>query len=248
MMRLFNYFRHQTRQILQYFPTPLAEMVRWAKRSVLNMRSRRDVFRKVFHANGWDGTESVSGPGSTMEATKPLRAALPHLLEKYEVRTLLDIPCGDAHWISRTLTKNVEYIGADIVPELIKNNRNSKAELGRFEVIDLVSDKLPEADLVMVRDCFIHLPHRMVRRAIANIERSGARYLLTTTYSGHADNIDIEIGGFRPVDLQKPPYCLPPPLETIFEADNVNSGKSISLWKVSSLSGRGKKASGAGGL
>lgn len=123
----------------------------------------------------------------------------------------------------------------DIPPDLIAQMRKNKGDFGRFEVLDLVSDDLPRADMVMVRDCFIHLSHTMVKEAIANVKRSGARYLLTTTYSGRADNTDIEIGGFRPVDLQQAPFSLPTPLEILDETEGATSGKCIALWDVSKL-------------
>jgi SAM-dependent methyltransferase len=202
------------------------------------MRSPKRVFGQIADENGWNGTESISGPGSTMQSTAHLRAALPNLLGKYEVRTLLDIPCGDAYWISHALSERSEdfvYVGGDIVAKLIDTNRREKAGLGRFEVLDLVSDNLPKADMVMVRDCLIHLPNRMVQKALANVKRSRSRYLLTTSYPGRAENIDIEVGGFRPIDLQKPPFNLPDALETILETEGLSSGKCMALWDVSHL-------------
>jgi hypothetical protein len=223
------------RRAVKALPAPLANVLRDAKRIVLNLRSRREVFRRITQENLWDGTESVSGPGSTMEATLLLRAALPGLLAKYECRTLLDIPCGDAYWISQTLSGKVDYVGADIVPELVVRNRASNPAFGRFEVMDLVSDDLPCVDVIMIRDCFIHLPNRMVSKAIENVKRSNARYLLASTYPERAENIDIEIGGYRAIDLEKAPFSLPKPLEVILETEGIASGKSMALWNVKAL-------------
>ncbi len=223
------------RRVVAALPAPLAEMLRGAKRAVLNTRSRKDVFTRIADGNAWDGTESVSGPGSTLEATRLLREALPDLLAKYEIKSFLDVPCGDAYWITQVLPADIAYTGGDIVPALIEKARADNGDFGTFAVMDLVTDDLPKADLVMVRDCFIHLPHTIVKQAIANVKRSGARYLLTTTYPGQADNIDIEIGGFRPVDLQTAPYNLPVPLEMILETEGATSSKSIALWDVSAL-------------
>ena len=235
MAGLTNTVRATARGILRVLPSPLADAIRGLKRKALNMRSREAVFSEIAAQNSWDGTESVSGPGSTMETTSLLREALPGLLAKYDVRSMLDIPCGDAYWISKCLPEGIRYTGADIVKSLIERNRAQKSDLGQFEVLDLVSADLPKHDLVMVRDCLIHLPNDMARQAIANVKRSGARYLLSTTYPGRADNIDIEIGGFRPVDLQAAPFNLPEPLELILETEGRTSNKSIALWDVSQL-------------
>lgn len=227
--------RNLARRALGALPAPLAGLLRRARRAVLNLRPRAAVFRRIALENRWDGTESLSGPGSTLQATERLRAALPALLDRHEVRSVLDIPCGDAHWIGQALPPGIAYAGADIVPELIARNRQDKAHLGRFEVLDLVTDPLPPADLVLVRDCFIHLPNRTILQALANLRRSGARLLLTTTYPGRSDNPDIEIGGFRPIDLQRPPFGLPPPLETIPETEGATSGKAMGLWDLRTL-------------
>jgi SAM-dependent methyltransferase len=227
--------REIARRVVAALPVPLADKLRGAKRAALNTRSRKNVFIRIAEGNEWGGTESVSGPGSTLEATRLLREALPDLLAKYEIKSLLDVPCGDAYWITQVLPDGVTYTGGDIVPALIEKVRAEKGDFGNFFVIDLVTDDLPQADLVMVRDCFIHLPHAMVKKAIDNVKRSGARYLLTTTYPGQADNIDIEIGGYRPVDLQRAPFDLPPPLTMILETEGVSSGKSMALWDVSAL-------------
>ena len=235
LIHLKKNLRGFVRWVIAGLPNPIADKLRCAKRTILNARSHRNVFTVIAAENRWDGTESLSGPGSTLGATALLRAALPGLLAKYEIKSFLDLPCGDAYWISQALPKDITYTGGDIVSALIEKARKEKGDFGQFKVLDLVEDDLPLADVVMVRDCFIHLPNAMVLKAIANVKRSGARYLLTTTYPGQADNIDIEIGGFRPVDLQRPPFNLPPPLTIILETEGVSSGKSMALWDVSVL-------------
>ena len=37
---------------------------------------------------------------------------------------MLDIPCGDFYWMKEVDLKDIEYIGADIVDELIKKNND----------------------------------------------------------------------------------------------------------------------------
>jgi hypothetical protein len=41
----------------------------------------------------------LSGTGSTLHATADLRALLPELLKKLEVKVLLDLGCGDYSWM-----------------------------------------------------------------------------------------------------------------------------------------------------
>ena len=222
--------RRLGRRALKYLPDPIADRVRAAKRAVLNSRPPAAVFRGIFVDNRWDGTESVSGPGSTMAASANIRAVLPGLLHELGVKTFLDAPCGDAFWISTCFPLDVHYIGADIVPEIIERNRLQRSELGEFRVLDIISDDLPHADLILVRDCFIHLPNAWVRKALANMRRANIRYLLTTTSPDLAANADIEVGGFRPVNMQAAPFNLPPPERLIVESEAAH--KQLGLWRL----------------
>ena len=231
-----NNMRRVAQKLLNTLPPTLSDRLRAAKRSLLNRRSASQVFSKIHSGNSWDGTESVSGPGSTMAATANIREALPGLLEEFGIKTILDVPCGDAYWIGKCLPQGVTYIGGDIVPEIIKKNKLEKADLGEFIVCDLVTDELPNADLIIVRDCFIHLPNEMIRQAFENIKKAKIKYMLTTTYQGLGENIDIELGGFRPVDLTLEPFALPKPIRSILESGEAeSSGKGMGLWNVGNI-------------
>jgi hypothetical protein len=75
------------------------------------------------------------------------------------------------------------YIGCDIVPELIETTRRRHGRPDReFHTIDLCNEPLPDADLLLCRDCLIHLSEEMNLLALANILGSNVRYLLATTY------------------------------------------------------------------
>jgi hypothetical protein len=170
-----------------------------------------------------------------------IRQILPSLIERYGIQSLLDIPCGDCHWISSIDFGGRTYIGADIVGELV--GRNRAAFGGRsdrtFMHLDVVRDPLPPAELVLCRDCMIHLSNADVLTALRNVRRSGARYLLATTYTARPTNPDIVTGDWRPINLQASPFALPEPLELISEewdwADGYHADKCIGLWDAGAL-------------
>lgn len=206
----------------------------------LEPRSRRSaVFAAIHRRNRWSDPESRSGAGANLRAARTVREVLPALVSELGVRTLLDVPCGDFHWMS-TIELSVErYVGADIVPALIaENERRHGAERRRFVVLDLVTDPLPRADLVLCRDGLPHLSHADVHAALANVRASGARWLLTTTYGGaHRRNPDIVTGDWRPIDLQRPPFALPAPARSWAEPlDEAGyEDKRLALWPVEAL-------------
>jgi len=207
-------------------------------------RPREEVFGEIYQRNSWGSPESLSGPGSELAQTQALRAALPKLMRRLDVRTFLDAPCGDFHWMKEVDLGAVYYVGIDIVPRVIAENqarygRAGEAQQGGREFLhgDLVapSTPLPAADLVMCRDCLMHLSFAEAQAALAHLCATGAAHLLITTFSGTTRNADIGRGGWWPMNLQLPPFNLPAPLELLAEnppdAEGRRLGKSLGLWK-----------------
>src|SRR5947209_5774274 len=159
------------------------------------------VFGRIYRRRGWQTGESVSGPGSEVERCRVLVGELPRLLRELEARSLLDAGCGDFHWMQEAALEGARYVGVDVVPELIERNRAAYADaLHSFLLADITRDALPACDVVLCRQCLIHLPNQQVRRALSNFRRCGMRYLLATTFPGIKRNRDTWPGGFRPMN------------------------------------------------
>lgn len=199
-----------------------------------------ETFRYIHRTNLWGSPESRSGSGSEDAATVRLRREIPALLRRLGAETLLDLPCGDFGWLCRADLSGIEYTGGDIVAEIAETNRERHGGPGRrFLELDLASSALPKADVVLCRDCLVHFCHADIFRAFANLRRSGSVYLLTTTFVELGENRDIATGDWRPLNLQKPPFNLPPPRGTIiegcFEEDGAYADKSLCLWEIAAL-------------
>lgn len=204
------------------------------------------VFREVFNHNKWGCGDSRSGPGSSLEQTRIIRTEIPRLLNQLQIKSMLDIPCGDFFWMKeiQSVLDNIldVYIGGDIVPGLIRHNRQIYGTPKfRFEILDVTADRLPRCDLVMIRDCFLHLSFRHIAKALKNVQRSESFYLLASTYPKHRDNqhvVGVSIGG-RALDLCAPPFLLPEPVVVINEGCTEQGGryddKSLGLWEVQKL-------------
>jgi hypothetical protein len=93
-----------------------------------------DKFTEIYNNNGWCSPESRSGNGSELKNTIKLRSELPYLFVKYNIKSILDIPCGDFNWMKEVDLTNIEYKGADIVESLINLNNTieQKLDLGIF--------------------------------------------------------------------------------------------------------------------
>ncbi len=202
--------------------------------------STAETFDYIYRTNHWSGKDSVSGEGSDPARTAEIRKELVRILEEFDVRVLLDLPCGDFGWMSSVDLPVDVYIGADIVEELISNNRRLHAhEKRRFLVIDIINDRLPDADLLLCRDCLVHLSFDDIKRSLANIKASGIRYLLATTFPECGRNENIVTGDWRVINLGMPPFNFPEPVrltnEKCTEGGGTYADKSLGLWEVGSL-------------
>jgi len=200
--------------------------------------SATDAFRHAYLANLWGGAESPSGPGSGLEQTAELARAIPELCRRLGIRTLLDLPCGDGHWMGGVALPGVRYLGADLLREVVA--RAAARSPGReFLELDLTASPLPRADLLLCRDCMVHLSFADNARALENLRRSGITWLLATTFPDEPVNLDIVTGDWRPLNLELPPFDFPPPRELLREGCTEQAGrfadKSLGLWRVEVL-------------
>jgi hypothetical protein len=195
----------------------------------------QSVFTDIFHRVAWSGgyPETVSGAGSTLESTAPLRASLGALLADGPLPpspTILDVPCGDFNWF-RDVAGYGRYIGMDIVEELVvQNQQRHGSDTVRFLHGDLTRDPLPAADVLICRDCLIHLSDAMVQAALGNFVRSGIPYILLTTHGVDANASTDIVGGYRPLDFELAPFLFPAPLARL--PDHLGPHrKCLALWE-----------------
>jgi hypothetical protein len=117
-----------------------------------------------------------------------------------------------------------------------------------FVRLDIRRSALPAVDVVFCRDLLIHLSNADAAWALGNVAASGSRYLVTTTFPGLAANADILTGRYRPINLERPPFSLPPPLR--LEAEHslpAFPDRSLGVWRIAELprAGRARRRSGA---
>lgn len=209
----------------------------FAKRAcfALSHPTRRLRFEAIARRNKWRNDESISGFGSTTVGTKPIREALVGMINALEVTDILDIPCGDFHWM-RQVDLGIRYVGADIADAIIRPLQQAHAgdEMITFRRLDIVTDALPQSDLVFTRECFNHFSFRSIRAAIANVRSSKSRLIALTHYPHHMSNSNQETGyTYRPLNFTLHPFCWPEPLLHLAEASP--DGRVMAVWEVSAL-------------
>ena len=204
-------------------------------------KTTQEIFTTIYNDNHWKSSESVSGGGSELEQTNSVIKEINIILKSYSIKSILDLPCGDFNWMRFVDLAETKYIGADIVDKLILNNSNLYGINNQidFKVINLITDKLPKVDLVITRDCLVHLSFKDIFTSIANIKNSGSKYLLTTTFINRHNNIDIITGNWRTLNLEIAPFNFPKPIALFIEnctEDNGNfSDKAMALYNIEDI-------------
>ncbi|MCW5963413.1 MAG: class I SAM-dependent methyltransferase [Bryobacterales bacterium] len=218
-----------------------------ARREELQQLDLQERFTRIYETNLWGSEVSRSGTGSADDQTARIRHLLPDFVRELDVKSILDVPCGDFAWMQHVDLGDVAYTGADIVPHLVARNQDRFGAQGnhiaagsrRFLVLDLTADALPAVDLVFCRDCLVHLSFPNIWKVIANLQRSGSTWLLTTTFPAHPENEDIEDGDWRLLNFECAPFHFPPPItllnEGCTEQDGKFGDKSLGLWRIANL-------------
>lgn len=178
----------------------------------------KDAMEQVYEEHLWGGnhTDFYSGSGSHLpEIVGPYVEAVRSFLSSFEEPlSVCDIGCGDFN-VGRKLTAYTKrYIAVDIVPELIKRNKNLfQDERLEFHCMDIAAEKWPSGDCVMLRNVLQHLSNKEIHRIVPKL--GDFKYVILTEHIPEGDftpNKDIISGqGIRlkknsGVVLQAPPF------------------------------------------
>ena len=210
---------------------------------LLPFLSEEKRFSLIYKTSYWLGNPnqgSKSGSGSSMDATENIRRELVTFIKNNDISSMLDIPCGDYFWLSQVKMPLKKYIGADIVEQIVLDNNMKHSSSNReFLKLDLIKDILPQCDLVLVRDCLVHLTNEQIMLALKNIYLSGSSYLATSHFLDcEVNKPSLESDLWRPINLSYPPFNLPTPLAILddsYKSYTLDVEKKIAVWRISEL-------------
>jgi len=201
---------------------------------------RAEVFDSIYRSNFWGSGESRSGVGSEVDFSMAYLARLRALIEKRGLKRLFDAPCGDLNWsIGLARDPGVDYSGGDISASLIADLRQQYPEV-ELSIFDICTDPFPEADVWHCRDCLFHLPFTDIRRAFENFARSSIPFALLTTHRARwlHRNLDVSLGGFRFLDLERAPIGLAKAEEYLPDyRKGTDFPRFVGLWSRAAIAG-----------
>ncbi len=152
----------------------------------------KDAMEQIYEKKLWGGNEFdfYSGIGSHHSAiVNPyINAVITFLTSFKEALTVCDLGCGDFN-VGKELVKfTKKYIAVDIVQPLINRNKEKfKGENLTFECIDIVKDKIPSADCILLRQVLQHLSNAEVCKVVKKIQ--GFKYVILTEHIPEGDFI-----------------------------------------------------------
>jgi len=208
-------------------------------------RELADVFERIYAQGRWGGEDSdfVSGYGSDDAHTAGYVVAVARFIRTRGVRSLVDLGCGDfrvGKKIIDLVGGQISYVGVDVVPALIKRNRNLfGSEHVSFVCRDIARDELPAGDLRLARQVLQHLSNAEIADALSSVRRY--RYALVTEHYPPPERLRRPHGGdTRVVDgsavfLDRAPFELTG-LELFHEVEVTPSlvakGETLKTWLI----------------
>jgi SAM-dependent methyltransferase len=222
--------------ILEYYPSGITQE---EADSMFNKEWARDYKYRLALLE--QGMESAAGFGTNLGEVSVYFSELPKILESFEIKSFLDAGCSDYFIMKNIDFSQIQYIGLDFVEEQIAWNKQRYPNV-EFRTANILSDALPESDLVFCRDVLIHFSNYNIFRFLNNCLKSNCKYVLLGTYFDLLENKEMGgIHGWRFMNLEKGPFNFPSPIYRIVEPgrhptdSGSDSSKGMGLWKLSDL-------------
>jgi 2-polyprenyl-3-methyl-5-hydroxy-6-metoxy-1,4-benzoquinol methylase len=175
-------------------------------------QSLHEIFSNIYNQRLWGANAQgagCSGSGSTLETTQEYRNLLELILDVLQIKSVVDLGCGDWEFSRVIPWGSIEYKGFDVVAHVIESNIQKYSKKGiTFAVIDATKEELPAADLLICKDVLQHLSNLDVAKIITQFKKY--KYCIITNdvyeHTLSSNNADIERGDYRPLDITAAPF------------------------------------------
>jgi len=168
----------------------------------------KDIFTNIYLNKEWlQICGTYSGPGSSIECSKPFVDFLQEFITVNNIKSILDIGCGDFNLFKHLKLDDIQYKGIDIVDFIIKDNieKYSSSNI-KFKCKDVTQEKETDIyDLIIIKDVLQHLSYESILAILNNINGKNL-FLINDFFENY--NVDIKDGGWRCMNIAKPPFNL----------------------------------------
>lgn len=161
-----------------------------------------EIFDHIYRTNAWGGG---SGPGSDPVAAQAYLDFLMSFLLKHSPKVVVDVGCGDGRLAKaiRWDEWGAHYIGIEV---------SAVAGMSCPDLLEVVIPVMQGSawwcrhlnpHLAIIKDVFQHLPFSECENILGALTK--CRHILVTNDIPEGDQPDCEAGGYRPIDITKPP-------------------------------------------
>jgi len=165
----------------------------------------KKIFTKIYQDKIWF---KGSGSGSSPTNTVLYRHFLQSYLSKNNIRSVIDVGCGDWKFSRLINWKDINYLGLDVVDAVISSNvKKYQNDKIKFKCADAQRFEFPKTDLVIIKDVFQHWPNQAINAFLPKLKKF-KHILITDTCDGERANQDISDGQMRPLALNQEPFKL----------------------------------------
>jgi hypothetical protein len=195
-------------------------------------------FSIIYYTGYWKNYKysSLSGAGSNIKKNSIFLKKLSAFIKNKKIRSVTDIPCGDFSWFKKLTLSNINYLGGDIVPDLIKRNKiKYRSKFNKFIILNIKTDRIPDSDFLIIRDLFIHFNDKEIFQSLNNIKKFKFKFIGITSHMNSSNTLSPLLGdNFRPINLTIPPFNLKKPDYIIQDYNSKISkklNKQMIIWK-----------------
>lgn len=163
-------------------------------------------FESIYVNQVWGGT---SGSGSTPNITAGYRKFLADFMKNNAIQTVSDAGCGDWQFSKLISWDGIQYTGYDVAKCVIdQNNLLYKKNNVNFLLYDGNFLNVKAADLLIVKDVLQHLPNSYIQNCLDALHKFKFALIANDISDLDKNNKDIQLGGWRHIDLSCPPFNL----------------------------------------
>jgi hypothetical protein len=181
--------------------------------AILDLKSK---FGSIYSEGAWGTPAAVPGrrnqrfysgggtdPGNDRDGQYV--KLIQEMIRRPDVNRVVEIGCGDWEVSGRVDWSGVEYLGFDVVPELLEHNRELwGAPNIQFIYDDPIGNGRVQADLLIMKDVIQHLPPDHSCNFIRSIPDNFTYNVITNDIGPANDRIDF--GGYCPNSWSADPF------------------------------------------
>lgn len=188
-------------------------------KDINDIRDIGAIFNNIYSNSLWG---FKSGNGSDPENAKEWISNVNFFIKENNIKSILDLGCGDWRISSQLNLKNINYIGIDASSNIIEEIKVNETENIKFICGDIEKIDYPNVDLILIKDVLQHLPNISIQN-IVNKAIKSAKYVIACNDIAIENNRDISAGDYRTIDLNKDPF--------LFNFKNMFQFKSLEVLK-----------------